>query len=61
MITEAIWEEKKYQKGSSRPDIRRFIVDHYDVDEDSLKSKLSSAISKMLEESDGYSRLIRWR
>jgi len=60
MITEAIWEEKKYQKGSSRPAIRNFIIDHYDVDEDSLKSNMSSTLTKMLEESDGgYQLLIR--
>jgi hypothetical protein len=60
MITEAIWEEKKYQKGSTRPAIRNFIVNHYDVDEDKLKSNLSSTITKMLEESDGgYPLLVR--
>jgi len=60
MITEAIWEEKKYQKGSSRPAIRNFIVNHYDVDEDKLKSNISATITKMLEESDGgYPLLVR--
>jgi len=60
MITEAIWEEKKYQKGSSRPAIRNFIVNHYDVDEEKLKSNISTAITKMLEETDaGYAKLIR--
>ena len=60
MITEAIWEEKKYQKGSSRPAIRNFIVNHYDVDEDKLKSNISTTITKMLEEGDrGYPKLVR--
>jgi len=60
MITEAIWEEKKWSKGSSRSDIRRYITKTYDVDEDSLKSNLSSALNKMLEEtSAGYPCLIK--
>jgi len=60
MITEAIWEEKKYQKGSSRTAIRHFIVDHYDVDEENLKTNLSHCLAKMIEESDaGYPLLIR--
>jgi hypothetical protein len=60
MITEAIWDEKKYQKGSSRPSIRNFITDHYDVDEDKLKSNISSAISRMVEEGEGgYPLIIR--
>jgi len=60
MITEAIWEEKKWTKGSSRHDIIRFIEKTYDVDEESLKSNLSSAISKMLDEtSAGYPCLIK--
>jgi hypothetical protein len=60
MITEAIWEEKKWSKGSSRADIRRYITKTYDVDEDSLKSNLSSALAKMLEEtSAGYPCLIK--
>jgi len=60
MITEAIWEEKKYQKGTSRPTIRNFITNHYDVDEDKLKANLSATINKMLQESDGgYPLLVR--
>jgi len=60
MITEAIWEEKKYQKGSSRSFIRNFILDHYDVDEEKLKTNLSQTITKMLEEGDrGYPLLVK--
>jgi hypothetical protein len=60
MITEAIWEEKKWTKGSSRHDIIRFIEKTYDVDEENLKSNLSSAISKMIDEtSAGYPCLIK--
>jgi len=60
MITEAIWEDKKWTKGSSRSDIRAFITKTYDVDEAQLKTNLSSTIAKMLEEtSAGYPCLIK--
>jgi hypothetical protein len=60
MITEAIWEEKKWSKGSSRADIRRYIMKTYDVDEETLKTNLTSTISKMLEDtSAGYPCLIK--
>jgi len=60
MITEAIWEEKKYQKGSSRSDIRKWILKNYDVDEDKLKANLSSNFAKMLLKGDnGYACLIK--
>jgi hypothetical protein len=60
MITEAIWEEKKWQKGSSRTDIRKFIEKNYDVDETKLKAHLSSNFTKMLQEGDnGYACLIK--
>jgi hypothetical protein len=49
MITEAIWEEKKWTKGTSRHAIRKFIVDTYDVDEDTLKKDISNALSDMLQ------------
>jgi len=49
MITEAIWEDKKWTKGSSRSDIRKFIVQNYDVDEEKLKENMSSALNKMLQ------------
>jgi len=52
MITEAIWEDRKWTKGSSRADIRKFIINNYDVDEDKLKTNLSSTLSKMLQEGD---------
>jgi len=58
MITEAIWEDRKWTKGSSRADIRKFIMNNYDVDEDKLKTNLSSTLSKMLQEgNDGYACL----
>jgi len=50
MITEAIWEDKKWTKGSSRVDIRRFIDKNYEVDEKTLKSDLASTLQKMKEE-----------
>jgi len=60
MITEAIWEGKKYQKGSSRTDIRKFIIKNYDVDESKLKSNLTSNFSKMLHKGEnGYACLIK--
>jgi len=60
MITEAIWEEKKWQKGSSRTDIRKFIEKNYDVDESKLKAQLSSNFAKMLQEGDkGYACLLK--
>jgi hypothetical protein len=49
MITEAIWEDKKWTKGSSRPDIRKFIVQNYDVDESKLKENMSVNLNKMLD------------
>jgi len=49
MITEAIWEDKKWAKGTSRHTIRKFIVDTYDVDEGKIKEKISDALSQMLE------------
>jgi len=60
MITEAIWEEKKYQKGSSRSDIRKFIEKNYEVDESKLKANLTSNFSKMLHKGEnGYACLIK--
>jgi hypothetical protein len=60
MITEAIWEQKKYQKGSSRTDIRKFIEKNYDVDEGKLKANLSSNFAKMLLKGDnGYPCLVK--
>jgi len=61
MISEAIWEDKKWAKGSSRADIRHYIVKNYNVDETKLKSDLTSTLSKMLEEtSAGYPCLIKF-
>jgi len=58
MITEAIWEEKKYMKGSSTSAIKNFILSKYDVDESKLKSNMHNSIEKMLEETeDGWSLL----
>lgn len=59
MITEAIWEDKKWTKGSSRTDIRKFIEQNYDVDEDKIKENLSTNLSKMLdiESKTGYACL----
>jgi len=57
MITEAIYEEKKYVKGSSISDIRRFILEKYIIDQ-SLKDKLNKTLSKMCEDTDqGWSCL----
>jgi structure-specific recognition protein 1 len=49
MITEAIWEEKKWTKGTSRHAIRKFILETYDVDESKLKTKISETLAQMLE------------
>jgi hypothetical protein len=49
MISEAIWEDKKWTKGSSRTDIRKFILKTYDVDEEKLKENLTNSLNKMLE------------
>jgi hypothetical protein len=50
MVTEAIWEDKKWAKGSSRADIRSYIIKNYTVDETKLKSDLTTTLSKMLED-----------
>lgn len=58
MITEAIWEEKKWRKGSSRKDIRNFIEDNYDIDETKLRGHLSSTLTSMCQKgSNSYSCL----
>jgi hypothetical protein len=49
MISEAIWEDKKWTKGSSRTEIKKFIVQNYDVDEEKLKENLSVNLNKMLD------------
>jgi len=49
MITEAIWEEKKWTKGTSRHAIRKFILETYDVDESKVKEEISKALADMLE------------
>jgi hypothetical protein len=60
MITEAIYIQRKHIKGSSRPAIRNFILDNYDVDENRIKGYLSSNISKMLQDTEeGYPCLVR--
>jgi hypothetical protein len=68
MITEAIWHEKKWTKGSSRVDIRGFIDKNYEVDEKALKSDISSALAKMIEDKclikigeDSYKLTKEWR
>jgi len=62
MITEAIWTQNHHIKGSSRGAIRNWILDKYtDVDENRIKTHLSSNLSKMLEDDreDHYPCLIR--
>jgi hypothetical protein len=60
MITEAIWEEKKWAKGTSRHAIRKFILDTYDVDESEIKAEISKALSDMLEpQKNGKACLVR--
>jgi hypothetical protein len=68
MITEAIYHDKKWAKGSSRVDIRRFIDKNYEVDEKRLKSDISSTLAKMIEDSnitkygeDSYKLTKEWR
>lgn len=53
MITEAIYTDKKWNKGSSRSTIKHYILDHYDVSESEVKEKLTSTLADMLEPSDG--------
>jgi len=60
MITEAIYQDKKWSKGSPRVDIRKFIEKNYDVDEKALKTDLASNLAKMLEQgSNEYSCLTK--
>jgi len=60
MITEAIFHDKKWTKGSSRVDIRKFIQKNYDVDKNVLNAELASALGKMLEKgSNGHSLLTK--
>jgi hypothetical protein len=58
MITEAIWEERKWNKGSSRSYIKKFILDHYEVDPKQLKDQLTSALADMLEPDTGNPCLV---
>jgi len=58
MITEAIWEEKKWNKGSSRSYIKNYILDNYDVESKQLKDKLTTALADMLEPEEGAPSLI---
>jgi len=60
MITEAIYIQRKHIKGSSRPAIRNYILENYDVNENRIKGYLSSNLSKMLEDTEeGYPCLAR--
>jgi len=59
MITEAIYQDKKWSKGSNRVDIRKFIEKNYDVDGKSLTTELASNLVKMQEKgSNDYACLI---
>jgi len=61
MITEAIFMQRKYMKGSSRDEIRRYISDKYDLDYHKIKGYVVSNLTKMLETDaeDGYSAVVR--
>jgi len=61
MIKEAIWEDKKWLKGTARSTIRTFIKENYpSVDEEKLKENISETLAKMLEpSSNGYACLVR--
>jgi len=52
MITEAIWEDKKWTKGTSRQAIVKYIVSNYNLDENVVRSRLRLTIKKMLEPED---------
>jgi len=61
MITEAIFMQRKYMKGSSRDEIRTYISDKYDLDYHKIKGYIASNLSKMLEtdSEDNYSAVVR--
>jgi len=60
MVTEAIWEDKKWAKGSSRADIRAYIIKNYTVDETKLKNDLTTTLLDLCEKtSAGYPCLIK--
>jgi hypothetical protein len=55
MITAAIFDDAKWQKGSSRDSIKKYIVANYDIDEKALKVHLARALRTMKEDGpDGY-------
>jgi len=50
MIAEAIYEEKKWTKGSSRQAITKFIVANYDVDPEIVSKHITKAIRSLVDE-----------
>jgi len=50
MITEAIIEDKKWTKGTSRQAIAKFIVSNYGIEESIVRQKLRIALSKAKED-----------
>jgi len=50
MITEAIWEDKKWTKGTSRQAIAKFIVANYNIEESVVRQKLRIALTKAKED-----------
>jgi len=50
MIAEAIYEEKKWTKGSSRQAIAKFIVANYDVDPEIVNTHITKALRSLVEE-----------
>jgi len=50
MISEAILEYSKWQKGSSRQAIIKYIAANYNVAEDAIKSHMGTAIKRMLDD-----------
>jgi len=61
MITEAIFMQRKYMKGSSRDEIRRYISDKWDLEYHKIKGYVVSNLTKMLETDaeDNYSAVVR--
>jgi len=60
MITQAIYEDKKWTKGSSRQAILKYITSNFKVDEEVMKTQVRLALRRLTEEGkNGYPILIQ--
>jgi len=50
MITEAIFEDKKWRQGTSRPVIFKYVQNTYDIDEEQIRQHLTTALRRMIAE-----------